>query len=359
MTVYLERLNLYNYRNFKELNLVFNNNIVIILGENGSGKTNILESISLLSPGRGLKGAKYEEMAYNYSGSWSSSIYLKSKVGKALVESNYALNNNSRTIEYNGSKIRNTELTTFANIIWLTPQMDGIFLSSASERRKFLDRIVYNFYHEHASNINKYDHLARERLKLLLQNNSNFNDSWLKILETKIADIALKIIKLRLKVINYIQKYIDMVDTPFPKAQLAINELFDKRIGDEEFLEIYSANLYKNRQKDRITKRTNLGINKQELIVKHKEKDQLAKFCSTGEQKALLISILIGQIEANKAIAKTTPILLLDELFVHLDDMRKDCLAQYVINSKLQTFITATDMAGLNRITESGQIIYI
>ena len=150
-----------------------------------------------------------------------------------------------------------------------------------------------------------------------------------------------------------------MVDTPFPKAQLAINELFDKRIGDEEFLEIYSANLYKNRQKDRITKRTNLGINKQELIVKHKEKDQLAKFCSTGEQKALLISILIGQIEANKAIAKTTPILLLDELFVHLDDMRKDCLAQYVINSKLQTFITATDMAGLNRITESGQIIYI
>lgn len=359
MTVYLERLNLYNYRNFKELNLVFDNNIIIILGENGSGKTNILESISLLSPGKGLKGAKYEEMAYNSSGGWSSSIYFKSKIGKALVESNYVLNNNLRTIEYNGSKIRNTELIALANIIWLTPQMDGIFLSSPSEQRKFLDRIVYNFYQEHASNINKYDHLVRERLKLLMQNNSNFHDSWLKILETKIADIALEIIKLRSNVINFVQEYIDMVDTPFPKAQLAVNHLFSKAVGDEEFLETYLTGLSKNRQKDKITKRTNLGINKQELIVKHKEKDQFAKFCSTGEQKALLISILIGQIEANKAIAKTTPILLLDELFVHLDDKRKDCLAQYIINSKLQTFVTATDMAGLERIAAVGQIIYV
>ena len=232
MTVYLEGLNLHNYRNFNELKLAFNNNIVVILGENGSGKTNILESISLLSPGRGLKGAKYDEMAYNYSGNWSTRIYLKSKIGKALVASAYALSNNLRTIEYNGSKIRNTELTTLANIIWLTPQMDGIFLSSPSERRRFLDRIVYNFYQEHASNINKYEHLARERLKLLMQNNSNLNDAWLKILETKTADVTLKIIKLRSNVINFVQGYIDIVDAPFPKAQLEVNHLFGKEIED-------------------------------------------------------------------------------------------------------------------------------
>ena len=94
-------------------------------------------------------------------------------------------------------------------------------------------------------------------------------------------------------------------------------------------------------------------------VVEHKEKRQMAKFCSTGEQKALLISILLGQIEANKTIAKTSPILLLDELFVHLDDIRKDSLAEYIINSKLQTFITTTDMSGLNKIATIAQIIYV
>lgn len=359
MTVYLEQLNLHNYRNFKVLNLVFNNNIIVILGENGSGKTNILEAISLIAPGRGLRGAKYDEISHDLCENWSSSIYLQSKVGKALLKSDFLINTNSRTIEYNGSKIRNSELTTLTNIIWLTPQMDGIFLSSASDRRRFLDRIVYNFYQDHASNINKYDHLVSERLKLLVQINSNFDEVWLKILETKIASLALKISKLRSSVVVFLQEAIAVVDAPFPKAKLSVNSLFAKEIEGEEFLEAYSINLNKNRQKDRITKRTNFGVNKQELIVGHEEKKQLAKFCSTGEQKALLISILLGQIEANKTIAKTTPILLLDELFVHLDDKRKDSLAEYIINSKLQTFITATDMSGLDKITGLAQVIHI
>ncbi len=359
MKVYIEKLNLHNYRNFKELELIFNDNIVVIIGENGSGKTNILESISLLTPGRGLRGARYDEISRNNKENWSSAMHLQSKIGKALIESNFLINTNSRTIEYNGAKIRNTELTNLANVIWLTPQMDGIFLSSATDRRRFLDRIVYNFYHDHGSNINKYDYLISERLKLLVQASSNFDESWLKILETKISTLALKISKLRLSVVEFLQESILIVDAPFPKAKLSVNLLFEKEVTDEEFLDKYSVNLNKNRQKDRITKRTNFGVNKQELIVEHKEKRQLAKFCSTGEQKALLISILLGQIEANKTIAKTSPILLLDELFVHLDDIRKDSLAEYIINSKLQTFITTTDMSGLDKIATIAQIIYV
>ncbi len=359
MMVYLEQLNLLNYRNFKELELVFDNNIVVILGENGSGKTNILEAISLFTPGRGLRGVKYDEISRDYKDNWSSKIYLQSKLGKALLESSFFMDRNSRIIEYNGSKIRNLELTNLVNIIWLTPQMDGIFLSSASERRRFLDRIVYNFYQEHAGNINKYDHLVSERLKLLTQTSFDANESWLKILEVKIADLALKISKLRSDVVVFLQEAIAVVDVPFPKAELSLSLLFEKEIGDEEFLEVYAINLYKNRQKDKITKRTNFSVNKQELIVIHREKKQLAKFCSTGEQKALLISILVGQIEANKAITKAAPVLLLDEFFVHLDDKRKDSLAEYIINSKLQTFITATDIAGLDRVAQIAQIIYI
>ena len=359
MKVYIEKLSLSNYRNFRELDLVFNNNIIVIIGENGSGKTNILESISLLTPGRGLRGAKYDEISRDNQENWSSSVYLQSKIGKALLESNFLINVNSRTIEYNGTKIRSSELSNLANIIWLTPQMDGIFLSSASDRRRFLDRIVYNFYSDHASNINKYDYLVSERLKLLLQTSSGFDVSWLKILEAKIANLALKISGLRSNVVSFLQESIAIVDAPFPKAKLSVNLLFEREVEDEEFLDKYTVNLNKNRQKDRITKRTSFGINKQELIVEHKEKGQLAKFCSTGEQKALLISILLGQIEANKIIAKTTPILLLDELFVHLDDIRKDSLTEYIINSRLQTFITATDMSGLDKIADIAQIIYI
>jgi DNA replication and repair protein RecF len=360
MKIYIEELNLYNYRNFKELKLVINNNIAIILGDNGSGKTNILESISLLSPGNGIRGAKHEEIAKNRAGDWSSSISMQSKLGSAQIKYSFLENTKTRNIDYNGSKITNSELLKLVNIIWLTPQMDGVFLSSASDKRRFLDRIVYNFYGEHATNLNKYAHLTSERLKILTNRNPTpEDDSWLHILEQKITDFAIKIINMRKESVRFLHEAIEHLDTAFPKAHLAISNLFEDELDDDQFAKAYKTILNKNRQKDAITKRTNFGINKQELIVEHSEKKQLAKFCSTGEQKALLISILLGQIEANIRVAKTTPILLLDELFVHLDDKRKDSLAQYLINSKLQTFITATDIAGLEKIAHIAQIIEI
>lgn len=356
MKIYIEELSLQNYRNFKELRLIFNNNIVIILGDNGSGKTNILESISLLSPGRGIRGAKNEDISKNQTENWQSRIYLQSKIGKAQIEHKFTKSTNSKTIEYNGSKLSSLELTNLANIIWLTPQMDGVFLSPAADRRRFLDRIVYNFYDQHASNLNKYTHLTSERLKIL---GGSRDESWLKILEEKIADFAAKIVTMRVKAVGFLQDEILKLDSAFPKAKLSINSLFKTSEEEDNFAASYVMHLAKNRQKDAITKRTNFGITQQELIVTHLEKNQLAKFCSTGEQKALLISILLGQIEANKSIAKTSPILLLDELFVHLDDRRKNSLAEYIINSKLQTFITATDISGLDKIAQVGQIIEI
>src|SRR5690348_14295207 len=149
MNVYLTKLALNNYRNFSQLELNFNNNIIIILGDNGTGKTNMLESISLLSPGRGFRGAKYDDIAcHNNEHGWLVNYYLQSKVGSAHIKSEFDKKNNSRTIEYNGSKIANSELPGLLNVIWLTPQMEGIFLAPAADRRKFLDRIVYNFYPE-------------------------------------------------------------------------------------------------------------------------------------------------------------------------------------------------------------------
>ncbi len=358
MKTYIEAIALKNYRNFSELKIDFNNNIIVILGDNGSGKTNILESISLLSPGNGLRGAKYEEITKNQQDGWFSNILFQSKLGSASVKYNFVSGTKIRNIEYNGSKITNSELLKLSNIIWLTPQMDGIFLSAAEQRRRFLDRIVYNFYPEHASNINKYTKLTSQRLKVLMSG-GGYDDSWLNILEQKISDFAMKISNMRKKSVAFLDDSIASLKGPFPQAKLSIKSLFEEEGDESNFLENYSICLKKNRSKDMITKRTNFGINKQELIVKHSDTNQMAKFCSTGQQKALLISILLGQIEANISIAKNTPILLLDELFLHLDDKRKDSLAQYIINSKLQTFITATDLSGIDMISEIAQLVKI
>lgn len=358
MKVYLERVELNNYRNFSNLGLSIDNNMVLISGENGTGKTNILESISLISPGRGIRGAKYEEIIRKDEQGWSCNIYLQSKLGKASIKSEFSQKNNSRSLEYNGSKISNSELTNLVNVIWIVPQMDGIFLSGSSDKRKYLDRMVYNFYPEHATNVNQYNYLCSQRLKVLSQA-ANIDDEWVRILEQKIANIALKINNLRLDTINFLQEAIKSVDTLFPKAQISVSYLFKNAIEDDVFLEEYVLGLYKSRQKDKITKRTNFGVNKQEFIVIHQEKNQQASLCSTGEQKALLISILLGQIEASKQVTKTTPVLLLDELFVHLDDKRKDYLAENLINSKLQTFITTTNLDGLAKIAKVAQIINI
>lgn len=370
MEVYLEQIILTNYRNFSRLELNINNNIIIISGENGSGKTNILEAISLLSPGRGIRGAKYEDIirlfqqteqqwSSNLYQEWSSNLYLQSKLGKALVHSNYSKKNNSRILEYNGSKISNSELTNLVNIIWITPQMDGVFLGSSSDKRKYLDRIVYNFYPEHAANVNQYNYLCSERLKVLSVNGGSSNDEWILILEKKIAEIALKINNLRSNTVDFLQDAIKSIDTLFPKAEIKVTHLFKDAVAEDVFLEKYLLELYKSRQKDKITKRTNFGINKQEFIVIHQEKNQPANLCSTGEQKALLISILLAQIEASKKVTRTNPILLLDELFVHLDDKRKDYLAENLINSKLQTFVTTTSLDGLEKIVKNAQLLSI
>ncbi len=358
MKVYVQKIILDNYRNFEELSLDVNSTIVVILGNNGSGKTNILESISMLSPGKGIRFANHDEIAKNQAGYWSSSIEMQSKIGKAQIKYSLMKNSKLRSMEYNGAKIKNHDLIKIANIIWLTPQMEGVFLSPASDRRRFLDRMVFNFFQNHAANLNKYNKLTSERLKILT-NHFSHNDLMLNSLEKKIAELALDIFIMRNKALAFIEEEINILDTDFPKAKLAIKALFEEDLANNDFIKNYLLKLSNNRKKDGITKRTNFGINKQELIVKHSKTGQLAKYCSTGEQKALLISILLGQIEASINIAKTTPILLLDELFVHLDDERKKSLAEYIIKSKLQTFITATDLAGLDEIAKIAQIVKI
>lgn len=355
--VYLENLILQNYRNFQELSLSIGKNINIIVGPNGSGKTNILESISLLAPGKGLKGTHFDDICKSGEGDWYSAFRMQSKLGSAEIETSFAKDSRSRKMDYNGSKIQSTELTTLLNVIWLTPQMEGLFLGGALARRKFLDRIVYNFDAKHAKRITKYDHLVRERNKTLSQIDWQSHAPWLSTIEKQIAEEAHPIDKARRDAAAIMQKTIDELDTEFPKADLEITLLSEEQDQWDDFLESYCKIMEENRRKDAYSGRTNFGVHKSDLLVFHQLKQSLAKTCSTGEQKALLISISLASIESTLQNTETTPILLLDELFVHLDDRRTKYLADYINKSDLQTFITTTDIVGIEELASKAQII--
>lgn len=358
--IYLEKLSLQNYRNFEHFKLECSNGPVVLIGDNGIGKTNILESISLFYPGKGLRGAKYEEICRVGCDNWQATSVFASKLGVAQLISGYAKESAKRTISFNNSKISSSELSRFINVIWLTPQMENIFYEGASHRRKFLDRMVYNFYPHHATKINEYEYYIHERAKLL--QHDAWDLDWLKVLEEKIAGVSSQIAELRLKTVDQMQAAIDELDSDFPKAILEVDGTVEAKMQSADLTEISSyiqSELINARLKDRFSKRTNFGVHRSDLLVTHREKNKLAKFCSTGEQKAMLISIILAQVNAGIRKTQAKPILLLDEIFVHLDDKRKDYLINFLKTANLQVWITATDFKGIEALAKYSQVIML
>lgn len=355
--IFLNKILLTNYRNLDNWFSELSPEINIIIGSNGVGKTNILESISLLSPGKGLKSAQFFDICNESNENWASNFILASKLGRANIEVAFNALNKKRTIFYNGSAISSSELTNLLNIVWITPQMEWIFLSTASVRRKFIDRIVYNFDFSHAKRIAKYDHLLKERLKLLKDRDisSLSNDRWLARLESEIAQEALYIDNSRKKVIENIQNSINNIQSEFPKSIISLSKLTEEKNNID--LDLYINHLVSNRKYDKISGRTNFGVHRSDLLVFHPKNNLEAKLCSTGEQKALLISIILGTIESIMQNTKYTPIILLDELFVHLDENRKNYLSEYIISTKLQTFITDTNISNISRLSKHSNMI--
>jgi len=355
--IYLEHISLVGFRNLSKLSLNVSSGVNIIVGPNGSGKTSILESISLLSPGKGLKSANFDDMCKYGENAWETRFKLHSKLGIAEIVTNFQLRGKTRKISYNGSQISSTELTNFLNVIWVTPQMEGIFAASPSIRRRFLDRIVYNFDPQHASRLSKYEHYIRERNKVLAQRGWESETAWLGVIEDKITEEAIAIDKARQEAIALMQKSIDSLDTDFPKANLELSKLFGEQRVEASLVDLYREELLNSRAKDSYSGRTNFGIHRSDFIVTHLVKQRLARLCSTGEQKALLISIILSSIESILKSTNFVPILLLDELFVHLDEERRMQLSDYITSTKLQTFITTTDIIGVEHLALKSNII--
>jgi len=346
----LNQLELTNYRNFVSEKFEFEKGVSLIIGPNGIGKTNILESISILAPGRGLRSSKPEEIVRHEENAWNISALCEGNLGAARLDVSYSSISAKKQVNFNDSKISSNELTNFINVIWLTPQMDGIFLGSPSERRKFLDRMTFSKHTNHASLVSKYEKLQRERMQILEKSGSN---SWLEIIEKEMADLAIGITENRLGTINNVNKDISNIDPIFPKAKLELEgkivEFFDKENRLDLILEEFKA----NREKDKYSGRNHFGVQKSDMQTFYDKKNIPAHNCSTGEQKALLTSIIL----AHQLASNNRPLLLLDEIFVHLDENRRKALGEFLLFNGAQTFITSTDIETKNYLDSAVTIM--
>ncbi len=333
---FLKELSLTNYRNLSQLDLKFESERVLILGDNGAGKTNILEAISLLTPGRGMRGAKLDEICAHDASGFEVAAIVNGALGPSRLNISFQRAAAKRLVEFNNSKITSAELANIASVVWLTPQMEWLFLGPSSDRRRYFDRIIYAFDPAHAARINKYEYYLKERIKILDLPNIDYN--WLLVIEGKLSEMALEIIQKRVEVIEVLQKTLDGLVSPFPKARIEIKP--DYRDKDLDWMK---AEFAASRADDIRSGRSNFGPHRVDFVVYYDVKNIEARFCSTGEQKAMLISLTIAQVIALQDYSNAFPILLLDEIFVHLDDMRRDYLAAFLSSRSSQCLITSTE----------------
>ena len=345
----VQSLKLNNFRSYENLDCAFEGCPVVLLGPNGSGKTNILESLSLLSPGRGLRRAPFDQFR-NFKGpaEWGVIVKVLSN------SSSYKISTGLPTGRIKGREVRINNKKVFASkalpeiisVSWLTPSMDQIFLESPSSRRKFLDNMCSSLFNNHASLIKSYEKLMRER-SILLQENK-FNIRWLDTLESQMSQDGVDIGLNRISLVNGLNSKLDNDKNPvWPKAFLKIEGIIENKLSsnDNEFVkDFFRENLFDNRKKDFFSGRTTFGIHRSDLLVSDRNKGIFAEQCSTGEQKSLLIGLILTHLNLVADRSNRYPILLLDEVVAHLDKLRRTALFEQIIETKAQVFMTGTEL---------------
>ena len=334
---HLRRLILRNFRSHENLKLAFDSNFIFFSGPNGIGKTNILESISLCSPGRGLRFANVDELKLiSGSGNWHISALFE--IEKEFLELEIGMEDNGKkSIRVDGKKRPLNYVGRVLKIIWLTPNMDRLWVGSSYERRRFLDRLVMNFVPEHPKDCLTYDRALRQRNQLFKDNQND--NAWFLAVERQLAENGYRIDLNRRKVIDLLLKTQKEKTDPsfFPYLEASLTaESFS---NSDEFLEV----LVKNRGIDKCSGRTLIGPHKSDLMVRHSAKDIEAKYCSTGEQKSLLLSLFIANALAISSKFDQSPIILLDEILAHLDQNNLENLFYELELIKAQIFATGTE----------------
>lgn len=343
------QLRLTHFRNYDALTLQTGGEPVVLTGRNGSGKTNLLEAVSLLVPGRGLRGAALTEMdRQGTAGPWALAAKVQSPYGEVELGTGRVPEPgvSRRRVLINGGAARSqAELADYISVIWLTPAMDRLFNEGASGRRKFFDRLVYSFEPQHARRVNAYEQAMRERNRLLQDRYAD--PEWLTACECKMVEEGIAIAASRREMAERLTQSLEQAAGAFPRPLVGIEGEIEAMLGEtraveaeEQFLKM----LQDSRQQDaRQGGRTSVGVHKSDLTVWHREKNMPAPLCSTGEQKALLLSIIMAHARAKTAWHGSAPVLLLDEVVAHLDEGRRAHLFEELLALGVQAWMTGTD----------------
>lgn len=365
----ITRLTLTEFRNYRDLRLITPARLVALTGANGAGKTNILEAISLLAPGRGLRGATFEELArQGGSGSWAIAAEIETSAGPLSAGTAWSIqpdagDGGSRLVVIDGEVQKGLgALGEHMRVLWLTPAQDRLFAGPASDRRRFLDRLVAASDPEHGARILVFEKVMRERNLLLAEPRSDA--TWLTSLEAQMAEAAVAISAARLIGLEALQTHIGAgrSESSFPWAEIAIEGEIEALVSQKPAVQVedeYRRILRDSRGLDRAAGRTLRGPHRSDLAVVHGPKAMPAGQCSTGEQKALLIGLVLAQARAVRAGAGVSPILLLDEVAAHLDRARRRSLLEALAALGSQSWMTGTDAQLFEAIGAEGAVFHV
>jgi DNA replication and repair protein RecF len=334
-----------SFRNHNDIELSPGKSSVLIVGNNGVGKTSILEALSIFSHGKGIRNAKFYDMIKNDKESFLVDISLSTSGDFSwCYRTSYSKKSRNRKILINDKEISANNARKNIPMLWIAPYTERIFLGSSSMRRNFLDRLVVIFDNEHSVRLNEYDKNLKQRTKLL---KDGVNDlSWLEVLEDHLAKLSVAISSSRLETINRLTKYLNNSIKYFPRIDLSFSGSIETRLENEPALDIEETlvkDYFKSREVDAILGGSRIGCHKTDLIIKNLEKNLNAELCSSGEQKSLLISIVLATAISFKEYSRKSPIILLDEIFTHLDLSRKSNLLEKLMEIKSQIWVTATE----------------
>ena len=351
----IDQLALTDFRSYPQAELRLGGRSAYLFGPNGAGKTNLLEAVSFLAPGKGLRGASVGEVGRRLPGetqgrAWAVSALVGTPEGETRLGAGLETPASPRrSVRLDGETVAPGRLTDVLRLIWLTPAQDRLFLEGASERRRFLDRLAYADMPSHAAAAGAYEKAMRERIRLLTDGPRDAD--WLDALEAQAAEAGSLLAEGRARTVAALQAEIDARSArPFPQAQLSLAGPFEQAAGRGDDVESIAAEirvaLVRGRDRDASAGRALSGPHRTDLMVLHRLKDRAAAECSTGEQKALVLNLVLAQAaRLSRAESAPNPILLFDEVAAHLDRERRAALFDEIAALELQAFLTGVESA--------------
>ena len=359
-SIWVETLTLSNFRNYSSARIDLGPAPVVLLGNNGAGKTNLLEAVSLLAPGQGLRRAPFPHLArMKGSGDWAVAAHVHTPNGTVDIGTGQLPGSNTATSPGRVGRLVRIDgqpqsgsgaLADWVEMVWLTPATDGLFTGPASERRAFLDRLTLCFDPGYHTRAGQFERAMRQRNRLLqdgVTDGAQFAGLELVMAETGVATAAARAEAATALGASILTRRDRDPNSPFPWSRIALDGWLEQQLSEKPAVDVedaYLAALKGGRERDRAAGRALVGPHRTDVLVEHGPKSMAAALCSTGEQKALLIGLVLAHAELlAERRESAAPILLLDEIAAHLDEFRRAALFAEILRLGAQAWATGTD----------------